>query len=474
MKKHEVVLELDQNLKSFTAEILFKVLLVILAVVVLKPDDLINFNIGIYDIHSGVFIPFLIVSLNLSLTLLTIFSTGRRRKSIYDFYQTKIISHKKYGLAKVSFKSDFKTSPIRFVMMLGAASFTIVNFLCLYKGNERIGDVFQAILNISIIFFSFAGYYALMWTYKENWISKQILKIYVNKKKLDKAEQKDLSEFLLHYEEDDNIQYINDNIILDCEKHANVFKQRLDTLLLEAVFLGALAFGTFVQITSPESMEQFGPHSKSKGHFKEWVDERWAFITQDFTNLNKENERKKNLNQKSRSREWTEQEYYFIIALGSLVCAVLYISVLLKRFPIIKAIENLFSEIKSAQVWNRREEDMIFQEIKADIGNSPDVIKNKLSAKKEYYTNRLQEKLAYCQLLKNRIETSLKIISTIRTIGLYCFFFVLLTGTSMISPNLTIIFVFILAYALIGSIFMQEEGRARRYWEKFTGSERIS
>jgi hypothetical protein len=43
----------------------------------------------------------------------------------------------------------------------------------------------------------------------------------------------------------------------------------------------------------------------------------------------------------------------------------------------------------------------------------------------------------------------------------------------MISPSLTLLFVFILAYALIGSIFMHEDGKARGFWERFTGSEKI-
>lgn len=472
MKKNIIEIQLGQNLKSVIPEIVFKVLLGIVAIIILKPDDLINFNIGIYDISTGVFIPFLIIILNISLTLLTIFSTGRRRKSIYDFYKTKIISHPEYGLSSLSFKSDFQNSPFKFMILIGASVFTCINFLCLYKGNENFSGIFQSIMNVSVIVVSCAGYFLLMWIYRENWVSMSILNISVNKKKLNKQDKNKVIEYLNHYEEDSDIHYINDSLIHEFENNSSVFKQRLDTLLLEAVFLGALAFGTFVQITSPESIDELNKASDSKGFFKDWVEDRWDYITQDFTNfhLDEVNESdSKNI----KKGEWTEHEYFFIIAIGSLICSVLYISVLLKRFPIIKAIENLNAEIKSAKTWNRREEDVLLQEMKSDIEEAPDIVKEKLVSKRKYYTERLQEKLAYCQLLKNRIETNLIIISTIRTIGLYSFFFVLLTSTSMISPNLTLIFVFILAYSLIGSVFMQKEGRAKKVWERLTGNEKI-
>ena len=111
--------------------------------------------------------------------------------------------------------------------------------------------------------------------------------------------------------------------------------------------------------------------------------------------------------------------------------------------------------------------------MKSDIDGSPEIVKHKLISKRKYYTERLQEKLAYCQLLKNRIETNLTIISTLRTIGLYSFFFVLLTATAMISQLLTWIFVIILAYSLIGSVFMQNEGRLKKVWEELSGNEKL-
>ena len=479
MKKHNVEIQLGQNLKSFTPELIFKILLGVFAIFLVNVDSQINLSSKLSDLGTGVFTPFLIVLLNLSLTLLTIFSTGRRRVSIHDYYKTKIISHTEYGLSNITFTSNFNESPFRFVACIGATVFTILNFMCIYKGSEGFNDFSQAIVNICVVTISFGGYFLLVWVYRYNWVSKEIVSISIDKKKLNKAKREELKTFLSYYEEDSDVYYINDRMLREIENSANVFKQRLDTLLLESVFIGALAFSTFIQITSPEALEQFAPGSKSKGAFKPWVYERMDNIAHSFElnqlqqEIRKRQKEEKEQIIKEEIKPWTEQEYYFVIATGSLICAVLYISVLLKRFPIIKAIENLFSSLKSAESWNRREEDILLQEVRAEIDDSPDVIKQKLISKRKYYTERLQQNLASCQLLKNKISTNLKIISTIRTIGLYSFFFVLLTATSMISPSLTLLFVFILAYALIGSIFMHEDGKARSFWERFTGSEKI-
>jgi len=469
MEKHDIEIELSQNIKSFTPEIFFKVLLCLITVYIVEDVHLINFDIALTEINKEDFIPLLIIILNLSLTLITIFSMIRRRKSIYAFYKTKIISHSEYGISNLSFHSDFKGSPFKFMTLLGAFAFTSVNFLCIAKGNEQ-SDLFHTVINLSILVISCTGYFFLMWVYRENWVSMQIKNVRVNKNQLNKSEKNKLIKYLHYYEEDLDIHYINDRLIHEFENNVNVFKQRLDTLLLEAVFLGALAFSTFVQITSPESIRELERGEDTEGFFKGWVEERWDNITSDFINLHSNKNEDSNEDQKGL---WTEHDYIFIIAVGSLICAVLYISVLLKRFPIIKSIENLNTEIKSAQNWNRREEDILLQEMKSDIDGSPEIVKHKLISKRKYYTERLQEKLAYCQLLKNRIETNLTIISTLRTIGLYSFFFVLLTATAMISQLLTWIFVIILAYSLIGSVFMQNEGRLKKVWEELSGNEKL-
>jgi len=107
MEKHDIEIELSQNIKSFTPEIFFKVLLCLITVYIVEDVHLINFDIALTEINKEVFIPLLIIILNLSLTLITIFSMIRRRKSIYAFYKTKIISHSEYGISNLSFHSDF-------------------------------------------------------------------------------------------------------------------------------------------------------------------------------------------------------------------------------------------------------------------------------------------------------------------------------------------------------------------------------
>jgi hypothetical protein len=89
---------------------------------------------------------------------------------------------------------------------------------------------------------------------------------------------------------------------------------------------------------------------------------------------------------------WNEQEYLFLIAVGSIICSVLYISVLISRLPIIVRIENLFSELKKAKMWNKREEDSLANSIRAEYEETP-IIMEKFQKRREVYTEKLQVQL---------------------------------------------------------------------------------
>jgi hypothetical protein len=165
---------------------------------------------------------------------------------------------------------------------------------------------------------------------------------------------------------------------------------------------------------------------------------------------------------------WDEQEYLFLIAIGSIICSVLYISVLINRFVIILKIETLFSEINKAMAWNRREEDALANEMRAEVENSGALILEKFVAKRKYYTEKLQIQLAKCSQLGTKIETNIQVATFVRNIGLYTFFVVLLVGTMMLDPKFTFVLSFILLYAMVGSAFMQEGSNIRSVWQIFT------
>ncbi|MFM7681376.1 MAG: hypothetical protein ACKO7P_01335, partial [Bacteroidota bacterium] len=169
-------------------------------------------------------------------------------------------------------------------------------------------------------------------------------------------------------------------------------------------------------------------------------------------------------------RHWDEQEYLFLIAIGSIICSVLYISVLIKRFAIILKIESLFSELHMAQAWNRREEDALSNEMRVEVEGGNELIRNKFREKREYYSEKLQIQLAKCELIGTKIETNIQVASFVRNLGLYTFFIVLLIGTMMLDPKFTFILSSILIYAMVGSAFMQEGSSIRSIWEMVSGS----
>jgi hypothetical protein len=163
---------------------------------------------------------------------------------------------------------------------------------------------------------------------------------------------------------------------------------------------------------------------------------------------------------------WDEQEYLFLIAIGSIICSVLYISVLINRFVIILKIETLFSEINKAAAWNRREEDALANEMRAQVEGSGQVLLEKFEGKRKYYTEKLQIQLAKCSQLGVKIETNIQVATFVRNIGLYTFFVVLLVGTMMLDPKFTFVLSFILLYAMVGSAFMQEGSNLRSVWNR--------
>jgi hypothetical protein len=492
-----------------------------------------------------------------------------------------------------------------------------------------------------------------------NFISKGIVAVTLNGHKFSQDEVKEFMVFLYDEKQEEEGYYVNDSLLHDIERNANIYKQRIETLLIEAVFIGALTFGTYIQLTSPESIGSFReideiemkangldldsisrnkyitdfdtlllpvksekmdqvnydanesveldaqapPLTKinlfeqaytltksthlftyvqrmisqekrdslhQQGIFQDWALQRHYNIFRYFyksienkdsipelfkiDNIDKDDleeeifilkkqlilERNKiiqydsllsdsliaaanlsvftteiakqlirkidqqKLNDIFKAKRdsiydlvkeeraevlrilyrhdrqkfmkyycisksaWDEQEYLFLIAIGSIICSVLYISVLINRFVIILKIETLFSEINKAMAWNRREEDALANEMRAQLEGSSQVIYEKFESKRKYYTEKLQIQLAKCSQLGTKIETNIQVATFVRNIGLYTFFVVLLVGTMMLDPKFTFVLSFILLYAMVGSAFMQEGSNIRSIWHRFS------
>jgi hypothetical protein len=661
-KKDTLDIEFGQNLKNFIPELFARGLIMIFVLLGLN-------SVG-DDPTQHLFFVILFLVFNVVLFLLTLYGTNRRKVSILNFIDMRLKVDEVYGSSQVSYSSNFNNTAFYFYVTLSAMVFlfSLLIFVILrFIPNAEAGSFLIISLIVSVI------YGLVLRFYRMNFISKGIVAVTHNGRKFDKEEVTAFMAFLYDEKTESEGYYVNDSLLYDLERNANIYKQRVETLLIEAVFIGALTFGTFIQLTSPESIGSFReideiemnengldldsisrvkhaadfdsllPHVKngklqtaskpkqaprsngwkgnankkkvkkanpfltaysttknnltgyihkltkvhdtdslqSQGIFQGWalqrhynifsyfyksieekdgglpylfridpaydpkdsddtreeditalklslhalrdtilpkatatlsdsiqrkliVDANFRALSSDTAQLlirkidqqrlidifeNKrdsiyqlskddraevlrilyKNDKDKFIKYYCITKDrWDEQEYLFLIAIGSIICSVLYISVLINRFVIILKIETLFSEINKAMAWNRREEDALANEMRAEVENSGALILEKFVAKRKYYTEKLQIQLAKCSQLGTKIETNIQVATFVRNIGLYTFFVVLLVGTMMLDPKFTFVLSFILLYAMVGSAFMQEGSNIRSVWQIFT------
>jgi hypothetical protein len=662
--KDTLDIEFGQNLKNFIPELIARGLIMLFVLLGLN-------SIG-DDPTQHLFFVILFLIFNVVLFLLTLYGTNRRKVSILNFIDMRLKVDEVYGRSEVNYSSNFNNTAFYFYVTLSAVVF-FISLIVLWV--NRYIDLPQEDAEYFIVpalIFTFV-YGLVLRYYRMNFISKGIVAVTHNGRKFDKEEVTAFMAFLYDEKPESEGYYVNDSLLYDLERNANIYKQRVETLLIEAVFIGALTFGTFIQLTSPESIGSFreideiemkanglnldsislvkhaadfdslllhvkggklhkiaslkkqskafawkvNPNKKkvkktnpfwtaylitksnlagyiqnisklnvsdtlqSQGIFQGWAHQRHYNIFSYFYMSLEEKDNgipslfridpeygpevsaktreediailKNNLhslrdtilaktkiasldsiqtnqiataniitltsdlaqqlitkldqhklidifqNQSDSiydlpkdqraevlrilykhdkdkfikyycisKKSWDEQEYLFLIAIGSIICSVLYISVLINRFVIILKIETLFSEINKAMAWNRREEDALANEMRAQVEGSSAIILEKFVGKRKYYTEKLQIQLARCSHLGTKIETNIQVATFVRNIGLYTFFVVLLVGTMMLDPKFTFILSFILLYAMVGSAFMQEGSNIRSVWQIFT------
>ena len=671
--KKKLTVEFKINLKNFVPEFSIRLLYLLICILIIKA------NYKPSESENSYLIAFLFVFFNVVISVLTFYRTYRRKATIVNFIKMRIKNHTKYNDFEIDEKIDFNLFYlIAFVAAILFFSSTIYIFHVL-----DLIPISSNSLFFPIIFFIIIPFYLFIVSrFKTNFISGEIKAISVEGKKLPVNEVNSIKDFLKKKNEGQiNFYYENDSYLFELEEKSNIYKHRIETLLIEAVFIGALTFGTFIQLTSPESITTFDNiqqkenklgfendnffhlqrdryrknlheivynnnlnllntkdlkdlnsdekksldnlikvsqnesdfnekkiHKTKVGFFTSWSRERqqtifsWLFKNyenkrntngiNDVFDLNAIDQSKKtlsvdsaelkaaelkaalndsknkltfkydllknliinNFNKKKpklialdinffikfiekeqphtlyklllikdqlelirliesgdlylnknpylldksklskalvilhfhnkekykklyniTKEKWDELEYFFFISIGSIICSVLYISVLILRFPIILSIERLLSNIKKANMWNQREENMLanffdykIQNSKLDMSENIENnhILNEFDKKREVYTDRLQIQLSKCEIISSKIETKIQIISFLRNLGLYTFFGVVLISTSMIEPKFTLFLASMLIYTIFISHFLEENSSLRTIWRK--------
>jgi hypothetical protein len=218
-----------------------------------------------------------------------------------------------------------------------------------------------------------------------------------------------------------DLDFWNDKYIAELDKDFNIYKEKLETFLIESVFLGALTFSSVIQI--------MGLDGNEKEEYIQFVN---GFLTNPSLDFKLEDHLSLKLG-------------FGFLLVGSVISSLMYMVVLFKRFPIIKNIETVRGLLNIAKFYNEKEEEV------------------KEKWKKDHYTKQIQVQIANCQEQKLLLESNLKIISMFRFAGLFCFLMVLIIASWMISFSLLMAAVFVMVYLFIASRVIEDNALLKKY-----------
>ena len=277
----------------------------------------------------------------------------------------------------------------------------------------------------------------------------------------------------------------NDLLIAEKKTQIDIYHERLKSLSYEAVFIGALTFATFIQLTSPENIDVIYKHiaygqknvyhkvtsdtendtqgkgwtlRASKKKLEEEIPKSLLFYPSKLISSNqKESDSMPNQTNKNQSLSSPSPNNdvhsdddvitFTLLIIGSLLSSSFYVIVLLKKFAVAKSIYKARESIDKASIWNIREEKYLEKEQLSD--NSSDKEKNKLEVLTA--TDRIQIELAKSSSLIQNIGSNLRFSEATRHLGLYCFFSVLLIGALFLHQFIALFVLFTAIYGVLAS-----------------------
>jgi hypothetical protein len=589
--KNNIELNFESKKNFVVPEILMRILM--FTIMVLNINSITRQELMEHHIYDFFWIGLVV---NVFILLLTIFFNSRRFERLKRIIEIRTKNVNAYQESDFTYINNGNSTEFTFLISIQTITFFLSVVLIPFFITIRLHKDPDSLY----IFFGFLFsvlYFLTLFFCKKIFISSKIEKIKINGIELSKEEFINFKNLFL-FETTKNTLYLNDELIVNVTNTANDYKQRVETLLIESVFIGALTFGTFIQLTSPESISSISQieekenissgimdvadfkvknlrtelksnneiwqpvkvssnllsnkiiipinkQSRNGGYFTNWAldrkltifsfyyndvsdEEKYKLLTGHFesksvflndekdslktniesllkdslTTMNKINQLSSlsarlilitkinsvftitNLKQINEVRglivrinpnqiskyesimksSWDEQEYIFLIAIGSIICSVFYIAVLIKRYPIVISIEKLIAEINKAKIWNDREESMQNRKLETEMMHMPDDFIDTYDKKIDYFSERLQNQLAICESVASKIETNIKIVSIFRSIGLGLFFIVLLISTQMIDSSVSLFLFVIITYAIFIAEILNDNSFIIRVW----------
>lgn len=382
---------------------------------------------------------FINVSLQALTTVFTFYAAKRRASGIKAFLEMRMLSYKKIQenssseeinqISEQDLNISVKTINWNesLILILSTILIPTISAISFYSDRKEFLkllhiDSFNGAELVSVLLIFVPGILlAFLYSfYREIFIGSKLIQVYQNDKKLSKDIRLDLVKFIngKNWEHIKfSIEEQNDFFILNIQTQVKIFRERLENLSLEGIFLGALSFASLMQLIGSENitgMEKMWDIPENGDFFE--------YFYQNFSTIKILNGEKLN-----------HVAGLVAITFGSLLASVFYIIVLIKRFSILKLIEIAQFKIEMANSWNIKEEGLLKNDSKD----------NKI----KMYTDLIQIELASANQICQTIKSNLALTSIVRSIGIFSFFIVILISALMIHKY---IFIFSSAFATYG------------------------
>ena len=358
--------------------------------------------------------------LNFSFLLITTYYLKRRFKGIQTYLHSRLIAYPDFRQSLES-KNKLFIYPEKSINKIKYSLFYSFIFVLL-SCSLLFRQPYDLLINIVAVFLAAVISFYFAWRYSAIFLKRDISSISIQGEKVNIKMLKKIKDYLNieDFINDSSLHFKNDMFILKLDKDFNIYKEKLETFLLESVFLGALTFTTFIQIIDN----------------KIWLKYMYSFNSF--------------FNNELTSKIWNgskleEKLGFGFLLVGSVVSSIMYMVILMKRFPIIKSIENVRGHLKMAQFYNEKEN-------------------NETSlASKEIYTQQIQVEIAKCEEQKIMLDSNFRIVSFFRASGLFSFSMVLLVATMMISWVFFMSALIVGLYVFVAANMIDDNTQWRRF-----------
>ena len=359
--------------------------------------------------------------LNFSFLLITTYYLKRRFKGIQTYLHSRLIAYPDFRQSLES-KNKLFIYPEKSINKIKYSLFYSFIFVLLSCSLLFIVDNQLFVIKFVAVFLSAVISFYFAWRYSAIFLKRDVSSVYIQGVKVNNKKLKQIKDYLNieDFINDSSLHFKNDMFILKLDKDFNIYKEKLETFLLESVFLGALTFTTFIQIIDD----------------KNWLDYMASF------KLFLKNVLTSEIWEGSKLKETLG---FGFLLVGSVISSIMYMVILMKRFPIIKSIENVRGHLKMAQFYNEKEN-------------------NETSlASKEIYTQQIQVEIAKCEEQKILLDSNFRIVSFFRASGLLSFFMVLLVATMMISWVFFMTALIVVLYVVVAAKMIDDDTKWRRF-----------